>query len=72
MLTESQYLFKLGQKIEKLGAAKFKVQSDFSFACEVDTRTLRRIIKGEQNPSILILRKIAKGLEISLEELITV
>jgi len=72
MLDDKQFLEKLGKKIELLGSSKFRLQSHFSDACEIDTRTLRRIIKAEQNPSILVLRKIAVGLEISLMELIDV
>lgn len=72
MLSNEEFLKKLGQKIEQLGRAKFKVQDDFSTACGIDTRTLRRIMKQEQNPTILVLRKIAIGLEIPLVELIKV
>jgi transcriptional regulator with XRE-family HTH domain len=72
MLTDDKFLEKLGRNIESLGRAKFKTQDDFSTACEIDTRTLRRIIKQEQNPTVLVLRKIARGLEISLSELVDV
>ncbi len=70
MLTDNQFLEKLGKKIEKLGCEKFKLQYHFSEACDIDTRTLRRIIRAKQNPTVLVLRKIAKGLDISLMELI--
>ena len=72
MVTDSQYLFQLGRKIEELQRKKFKTQQEFSAACGVDERTFRRIIKQEQNPTILVLRKIAKGLDISLSELVDV
>lgn len=49
---------------------KLKTQTQFSDAAEVDTRTIRRIIKGEQNPTILVLRKLAKALEIEVSELV--
>lgn len=70
MKEEEKYLLLLGRKIEKLAAEKFKTQTQFSDAAEVDTRTIRRIIKGEQNPTILVLRKLAKALEIEVSELI--
>jgi transcriptional regulator with XRE-family HTH domain len=72
MLSEEQFLNKLGQKIDELGRAKFKTQDSFSTACEIDTRTLRRIIKQDQNPSILVLRRIANGLGLTLIELIDI
>jgi transcriptional regulator with XRE-family HTH domain len=49
---------------------KLKALTQFSDAAEVDTRTIRRIIKGEQNPTILVLRKLAKALEVEVSELI--
>jgi len=72
MLSEDKYLLLLGRKIEKLGYKKYKLQSELAEACEIDTRTLRRIIKATQNPSILILRKIAFALDIPLSELVDV
>jgi transcriptional regulator with XRE-family HTH domain len=67
-----KYLLLLGRKIEKLASEKFKTQTEFSDAAEVDTRTIRRIIKGEQNPTILVLRKLARALEIELNELVSI
>lgn len=67
-----KYLLLLGRKIEKLASEKFKTQTEFSDAAEVDTRTIRRIIKGEQNPTILVLRKLARALEIEVSELIKI
>ncbi|MEY5042594.1 MAG: hypothetical protein RLZZ414_2158, partial [Bacteroidota bacterium] len=72
MLTDEKFLEKLGRKIELLGREKFKVQNDFSVASNVDTRTLRRIIKQEQNPTILVLRKIAIALDIPLKDLLDI
>ncbi|MCB9189476.1 MAG: helix-turn-helix transcriptional regulator [Flavobacteriales bacterium] len=70
MLTDDEFLFQLGAKIEELGSNMYKTQTEFSEACEIDTRTLRRIIKAEQNPTILVLRKIAKALDSNLDELV--
>lgn len=36
---------------------------DFAIACDVDEKTIRRILKGEQNISIEILIKIADALK---------
>lgn len=72
MLSDKKYLEKLGRKIESLSVEKFRTQTEFSDACEVDTRTIRRIIKAEQNPTILILRKIAFSLEIEVHDLVKI
>ena len=72
MLTEEKYLIELGRKIETLASAKFRTQTEFSDASEVDTRTLRRIIKAQQNPTILMLRKIAFSLEIEVHDLVRI
>ncbi|MBE7443503.1 MAG: helix-turn-helix transcriptional regulator [Flavobacteriales bacterium] len=72
MLSNEKFLQSLGRKIEKLYIEKYKNQSDFAAACEVDTRTIRRIIKAEQNPTILILRKIALALDFNLKDLIDI
>lgn len=72
MLTEEKYLRELGRKIEKLASAKFRTQTEFSDVSEVDARTLRRIIKAQQNPTILMLRKIAFSLEIEVHDLVKI
>lgn len=72
MNEDDKYLLKLGQKIERLADEKFKTQQEFSDISEVGTRTLRRIIKAQQNPTILILRKIAKALEIEVGDLVSI
>ena len=72
MLSNDKFLHNLGKRIEELYIKKYKNQSDFAAACEVDTRTIRRIIKSEQNPTILVLRRIAIALDIELKELIDI
>lgn len=70
MLSDEKFKLKLGTKIDKLGRTKYDRQNEFSAACDIDTRTLRRIIRGEQNATILMLRRIAKALDIPLSELV--
>lgn len=72
MLPDEKFKLKLGMRIEKLGQAKYNKQNQFSAACDIDSRTLRRIIRGEQNATILMLRKIAKALDITLPELVDI
>ncbi len=71
MLNDEKYLLKLGKKIELLASKKYSTQTEFSDAAEVGTRTLRRIYRAEQNPTILVLRRIANALEVELAELVS-
>jgi len=68
--SEEKYLFELGQKIENLYTNKFSSQNEFSKTVGCDPRTTRRIIRGEQNISILLMRSIAEALEIDVKDLI--
>ena len=72
MLSDDKFLQKLGKRIDKLVTERFDNQTEFSIAAGVDPRTLRRIVRTEQNPTILVLRKIARALNISLSELVDV
>lgn len=65
-----EFLLKLGAEVEKRYKLKFVSKLEFSFACDVDEKTIRRLFKGEQNISILLLKKICDALEIKLSELI--
>jgi transcriptional regulator with XRE-family HTH domain len=69
-MEDEKFLLKLGQKIEKLSIEKFRTQTEFSDVSGIDTRTIRRIIKAEQNPTIMMLRKISRALEINLHDLV--
>ncbi len=60
----------LGRKIEKLYIKKFSSQYAFAKEIGCDARTIRRIIRGEQNVSLLLLLKIAESLDISLSDLV--
>ena len=70
--SESKYLLKLGQKIEAAYREKYPNLSAFSEEVGCDNRTIRRIVRGEQNVTILLLKKIAKALKIPVQELITI
>lgn len=63
-------LVKLGNAIGKKAKAKFKTNVDFAFACDVDEKSVRRILNGEQNISIMVLKRICSALEIKMSELL--
>lgn len=72
MVSDKKYLELLGMRIEEAYLPKFKSQIEFAMACDVDARTIRRIIRAEQNPTILVLRRVAAALNVQLKDLIDV
>lgn len=70
MLTDEKFLQALGKRIEDTSIIKYKSQREFAEKCNLDPRTIRRIIKASQNPTVLILRRIATALDLTLKELI--
>jgi transcriptional regulator with XRE-family HTH domain len=60
----------LGNAIGKKAKAKFKTNVDFAFACDVDEKSIRRILNGEQNVSIMVMKRICSALEIKMSELL--
>jgi len=67
---EKDYLYVLGRTIEVKYREKFSSQNAFAKAVGCDNRTIRRVIRGEQNVSLLLLRKIAQQLEVEVQELL--
>ncbi|MEY4812797.1 MAG: hypothetical protein RLZZ462_1670 [Bacteroidota bacterium] len=48
----------------------YKSKLEFSIASDIDERTIRRVLQGHQNMSIVILSKIAKALDTSISSII--
>ena len=55
---------------EQKSEAKGMDQKAFAFECEIGRTQLHMIENGKTNPRMLTLMKIAKGLEVSLGELV--
>lgn len=68
--TETKYFQKLGIKIKRLREEKDIDQKSFAFDCEIGRTQLYMIENGRTNPRLLTLMKIARGLDISVEELL--
>jgi transcriptional regulator with XRE-family HTH domain len=66
---EEQYLLKFGARIRRLRKEKGMTQADLVFEAKVHGNMIGRIERGERAANLLQLRKIAKALEISIEEL---
>ncbi|MCB9360948.1 MAG: helix-turn-helix transcriptional regulator [Flavobacteriales bacterium] len=69
-MDDKLYLEKLGERISKLRLDCSMRQIDLADKIGIEDSALRRIEKGRVNSSINMLRKIAKGLDISLLELL--
>jgi transcriptional regulator with XRE-family HTH domain len=63
---EKNILIELAERIDSIRKKKDLAQDE----CGVNGRTFRRILKGEHNPTILVLYKIANALEVNLQDLI--
>lgn len=60
---------KLGQRIKKLRGGLNMTQEDLAFKVGVDRSYMGFIERGEKNPTLSRLDKIAKTLKVSLSEL---
>ena len=67
---EAVYFQKLGARVKQLREEKGLDQKAFAFECEIGRTQLHMIENGKTNPRLLTLMKIAKGLELSLKELV--
>lgn len=65
-----EFLMRLGKIIEGKAKTKYKSKLEFASACDIDEKSIRRILKGEQNFSIQIFSKICSALEIKMSELL--
>lgn len=69
-MSEEQ-LQRLGELISEKSKTKFKSNLDFAVSCDIDEKSIRRILKGKQNFSIQIFSKICASLEIKMSELLS-
>lgn len=67
---EEKYFQKLGLKIKELREQKGLDQKSFAFDCEISRTQLYMIENGNTNPRLLTLMKIAKGLDLNIDELL--
>lgn len=67
---DDEYLKNLGLRIATIRKEKNITQAALGYACEIEKQNMRRIEAGNTNPTILMLRKICKNLDITLSELL--
>ncbi|WP_422349162.1 helix-turn-helix domain-containing protein [Flagellimonas sp.] len=66
---EEQYLMKFGTNLRRLRDESGMTQADLVFEAGVHGNTVGRIERGERAANILQLEKIAKALDVKVEEL---
>ena len=64
-------LVKLGKVIREKRLSRNLTQLELSVRAEVDRNYIGMLERGDRNPSYLSLLKIAKGLELPIDELLT-
>jgi hypothetical protein len=65
-----EQLQKLGNLIKNKAKVKFKTNLEFASACDIDEKSVRRILEGKQNFSITIFSKICIALEVKMSQLL--
>lgn len=65
-------LIKLGQIVRNKRIQRNLTQTELSTRSKVDRNYIGMLERGERNPSYLSLLKIASGLEMSINELLTI
>lgn len=60
---------RFGEHLAKLRQAKGFSAADLARACEMERSSIARIEMGRINPSLFVLNKLSKGLNINIEEL---
>jgi transcriptional regulator with XRE-family HTH domain len=66
----SDYSRRLGERIRKLRDNKGWSQEEFADSCEINRSYMGRIERGELNLTLDTLRKVAKGLGVSVSALL--
>ena len=66
----SNVLEKFANKLKSIREIRNLSQEQLALICNIDRTYIGRIENLKRNPSLIILQKIADGLEISLSELL--
>lgn len=68
---EQRFLNELGKRIKQLRVDKDWSQERLAFKSNLDRTYIGGIERGEGNPTVLNLKKIANALEVPLEKILT-
>jgi transcriptional regulator with XRE-family HTH domain len=70
-LMSEEQLSRLGKLIGERAKSRFKSNLEFASACDIDEKSIRRILNGKQNFSIAIFSKISAVLGVKMSELLS-
>jgi len=65
----SEYAKKLGENIRRIRLAKGMTQGDLCRKLEVDRGYMSNVESGKKNPTLSTIERIAKALDVSINEL---
>ena len=69
-MDKKEFLIRLGKHVIKLRTSKGWSQSELARNYDKDRQSIERLENGKINPSSFYLYEIAKGMEISVKELL--
>ncbi|MDY2727636.1 MAG: helix-turn-helix transcriptional regulator [Candidatus Onthovivens sp.] len=61
--------YEFGKRIKYLRKLKKISQEELAFRCNLNKNYLGDVERGKRNPTLMVIEKIASGLDISLAEL---
>jgi transcriptional regulator with XRE-family HTH domain len=68
-LRDKKLLERFGAHIKELRLAKGMTQEELAFACDIELSQVYRIEKGKINATLTTIQTLAKGFEITIEEI---
>jgi putative transcriptional regulator len=71
-VTKDELKIAIGKRIVELRTEKGWSQSDLARACNKDRQAIEVLENGKVNPTIFTLYEVAKGLDVSLSELMKI
>src|SRR5215211_459756 len=67
---ETEYLSQLGARVRAWRSQHGVTRKNLSLACGVSERYLAQLEAGEGNISVLLLRKVARAMDVPVEQLV--
>lgn len=64
-----ELLQKIACELNKRYKERYLTKLEFSYEANVDEKTIRRILQGRQNISIILLKKVCEAVDLSLSDL---
>lgn len=69
-MEDGRYIKKIGENIKKARKAQKIAQKDLAYDCGIEKQNMYRLEAGRTNPTIKLLRKVAKALSLSVKDLL--